>query len=342
MEQQIKEFMSYAKPLKGALKHLLEQKLKDAGYTEVYSEPKFTYAVGDYPVLLVAHIDTVHKQPPLHAYYDQDTYTVTADEGIGGDDRVGCWMVCDIIKKHKCSVLFCDEEETGCIGSGAFVKWFEKENKTTDVKLIIQIDRRGDKDAVYYDLDNLGLEEYIESFGYFKTATGTFTDICVIAPALKVAAVNFSSGYYHEHTLTEEVHIPECCKIRYEILRIIEDIPNHDKWEWKAVKYAWRGKTYVEGDSWWDDDQWYRGGSALGTTNYIPSSNDWSFDIAYWAENEEGEFAIVTENIKCYMLDTAISKFVRTHTNVCLDMVEYIYDNHAKKIVWDYPQKGES
>ncbi|MBO6179870.1 MAG: hypothetical protein J6O04_11890 [Selenomonadaceae bacterium] len=46
-----------------------------------------------------------------------------------------------------------------------------------------------------YDFKN-----YITLKGY-RTAFGSFSDISVIAPALDVAAVNLSSGYYYAHTL---------------------------------------------------------------------------------------------------------------------------------------------
>jgi len=48
------------------LKHYLSGHLKKEGY-EVISKKGFLYAKGDTPVLLVAHLDTVHQQLPSMA-----------------------------------------------------------------------------------------------------------------------------------------------------------------------------------------------------------------------------------------------------------------------------------
>ena len=46
--------------------------------------------------------------------------------------------------------------------------------------------------------------EFVCSFG-FREAMGSFSDISVVAPYLKTAAVNISAGYYNEHRLHEVI-----------------------------------------------------------------------------------------------------------------------------------------
>ena len=72
------------------------------------------------------------------------------------------------------------------------------------LKLIIEIDRRGSNDAVFYQCANIDFEKYIIGKG-FKTAQGSFSDILLIAPKLSIAAVNLSSGYYNAHSLHEYI-----------------------------------------------------------------------------------------------------------------------------------------
>ena len=67
---------------------------------------------------------------------------------------------------------------------------------------LIQLDRRGNDDAVFYDCDNKEFTEFITEKDW-DLAQGSYTDICEIAPILNTAAVNFSCGYYHEHHLNE-------------------------------------------------------------------------------------------------------------------------------------------
>ena len=76
------------------------------------------------------------------------------------------------------------------------------------LKFIVEIDRRGSHDAVYYDCDNPDFEDYVSGKG-FKTALGSFSDISYIAPQLGVAAVNLSSGYYNAHQLCEYINRAE-------------------------------------------------------------------------------------------------------------------------------------
>ena len=73
------------------------------------------------------------------------------------------------------------------------------------LKLLIEIDRRGKNDAVYYDCENYELEDYITGKG-FETDYGSFSDISVIAPEMGIAAANLSSGYYNAHTTHEYIN----------------------------------------------------------------------------------------------------------------------------------------
>ena len=88
-------------------------------------------------------------------------------------------------------MLFCEDEETGGHGARAFTQ----SGIAADVHYIVEMDRRGDNDAVFYECDNPEFTEFVCSFGFSEEA-GSFSDISVIAPYLKRAAVNISAGYY--------------------------------------------------------------------------------------------------------------------------------------------------
>ena len=103
---------------KGLKKHVAKQ-LREK-YTTVISDDGFVYAKGDFPVLLVAHLDTVHKKLPGKIKYNKGK--LSSPNGIGGDDRCGVYMIFDIIKEYNCSVLFCEDEEIGGVGSDKFIK----------------------------------------------------------------------------------------------------------------------------------------------------------------------------------------------------------------------------
>lgn len=183
------------------LKNYLENALQEMGYPTV-SKRGYLYAEGEIPVLLVAHLDTVHKAKPDIICISEDSRYMMSPQGIGGGDRCGVFMILQIIKEAKCHVLFCKDEEIGGRGANEFAGSKIK----PEVNYIVEMDRRGDNDAVFYRCDNHEFTEFVTSFG-FEENFGTFSDISVVAPHLKTAAVNISAGYFNEHRQHEYIDI---------------------------------------------------------------------------------------------------------------------------------------
>lgn len=185
------------------LKQALEAELITSEYT-VQKQKGFLYAEGSTPVLLVAHLDTVHRALPETICYSADGAVMMSPQGIGGDDRAGVYMILRLIQSVHCHVLFCEDEETGGCGARAFTK----SGIVPDVNYIVELDRVGNNDAVFYQCRNRQFEQYINGFG-FQTAFGSFSDISILAPHLNLAAVNLSTGYYHAHQPGEYVRLDE-------------------------------------------------------------------------------------------------------------------------------------
>lgn len=194
-----KIFRMTQEELKASLKEKLQRR-----YETVIADDGFLYAAGEIPVILVAHLDTVHYEVPSIICYSQDSRYVMSPQGIGGDDRCGVIAILSILQETSLRphVIFCEDEETGGVGASKFCK------KIAEVKAnyMIEIDRKGDNDCVFYDCDNPEFTEFVEGFG-FKTEWGSFSDISTIAPHLGIAAVNLSSGYYNPHTNYEYVDL---------------------------------------------------------------------------------------------------------------------------------------
>ena len=87
------------------LKKRLKAELKSRGYP-VTDKPGYLYAEGTIPVLLVAHMDTVHRQPVEQVCYSADGAVAMSPQGIGGDDRCGVWIILQILRTANCHVLF--------------------------------------------------------------------------------------------------------------------------------------------------------------------------------------------------------------------------------------------
>ena len=159
---------------------------------------------GDIPVMLVAHMDTVFKNLPSRIYYDQKQRIMWSPQGLGADDRAGVFAIAKILSHgYRPSICLTMGEEMGGIGATKLVKDIPK--CPFDLKYVIQLDRQGTDDCVFYDCDNEKFTEYIERFG-FITDWGTFTDICDICPEWEVAGVNLSVGYKNEHSEIETLN----------------------------------------------------------------------------------------------------------------------------------------
>lgn len=229
------------------VKRYVSKQLNKLGYEKVIEEDGYVYAEGTYPVLLVAHMDTVHKETVKKIKYDD--YVISSPQGIGGDDRCGIYIILEMLKDFKCSVVFTEDEEIGCIGASKFAD--SQYIDDCKVNYIVEFDRRGSKDAVFYSCDNKDFTEFIEEPGYFKKAWGSYSDICEIAPALGVAAVNLSSGYHNEHTLRETINLLEVQQTIAETKKILlqkVDAP-----------FEYIEKKSSSWNNWYDDDDYYFG-----------------------------------------------------------------------------------
>lgn len=200
------------------IKEYLIGKLGNLG--KVKNGDGYIYHKGTFPVLLCAHMDTVHKEKINTLIYANGT--ISSPQGIGGDDRCGIYMILKILKDYDCHVLFLEDEEIGCVGAKKFVKdKLCKQLKDEGLKYIIEFDRKGNNHAVTYECDNNEFDNFITK-EYFQKQYGTCSDISYIAPELEVAAVNLSCGYYKEHNLEEWVNLNEMETIITEAMKILE------------------------------------------------------------------------------------------------------------------------
>lgn len=249
--------------LKFEVYNYLQQKKMEPIY-----EDGFVYAEGDIPILLVAHMDTVFEAPPERLFYSKKEDKIfNPDGGLGGDDRCGVYAIMKLLKKYKPHVLFTEDEEIGCIGAQKTIIKLPKPK----VKYIIEFDRRGSNDCVFYDCGNEDFMDYVESFG-FITDYGTCSDISVLGSEWNIASVNLSSGYYHEHTEKEHIIFHELVN---NINRAEKMLKAHKKapyFDYQEIIYTLRYSTPFY-DDWTDEDlllwiEQFYGGKGTQFSNY--------------------------------------------------------------------------
>lgn len=177
-------------------------------YQKVIVTKEYVIAEGSLPVCLVAHLDTVSENPPSEIFCDLKQQVMWSPDLLGADDRAGVYAIKQIINDgYLPSVILTTDEERGCLGAQALVHQIPS-CPLENLKAILQLDRRGSQDCVFYDCDNPDFTEYISSFGFIE-AIGSFSDISIIAPSWGVAAANLSVGYYNEHSKIEYLRFNE-------------------------------------------------------------------------------------------------------------------------------------
>ena len=203
-------------------------------YKKVIYKKDYLMAEGDLPVCLVAHLDTVFAEPPQDIYVDKEKKVIWSPQGLGADDRAGVYAIVDLIEKgYRPSVIFTTEEEVGGIGASKLITKYK--TCPFDIKFIIELDRQGLNDCVFYNCGNENFEKYINNFG-FITNYGTFSDISIIAPYWDIAAVNLSIGYYLEHSKTEHLKYGELEETIDKVVNILNNANEADYFKYMGKK----------------------------------------------------------------------------------------------------------
>ena len=218
--------------LRPTQKQLFKRLCKKFKGKMLISKGNFILVHGQAPVMLVAHLDTVHEKPVRDICFSADRNILMSPQGIGGDDRCGVFALVKVFQSAQIKpwLLFCCDEEIGGLGAKQFClahSQLQLPNDLDNLKFLIELDRKGKNDAVFYRCNNPDFEAYITSKG-FKTAQGSFSDISLIAPELGVAAVNLSCGYYSPHTLHEYITRSQLDDVIHTVVDIVSESSRDD------------------------------------------------------------------------------------------------------------------
>lgn len=257
------------------------------GRDNVICDDEFIIAKGDIPVALVAHCDTVFTYPPKDIFYDKEANVMWSPQGLGADDRAGIYAIIQILNDElKPHIIITTGEESGCIGSGKIVGKMTN-HPFDDLKFMVQLDRRGFKDSVFYQCDNIDFENFVNNFG-FETNYGSLSDISVLAPVWGVAAVNFSVGYMDEHSKEERLYVDALFNTIDKVEALLRHVREEkDKIEtFKYIPFTSYNtnrcySNYLDYD---DDDYWWNGKNNIKVCEFCscePVAEEDLIDIFY-------------------------------------------------------------
>ena len=156
------------------LHQAMAQYLKEK-YEKVIVTKDYIVAIGDIPIALVAHMDTVFKNPVADLYYDQRKGVLWSPQGLGADDRAGIFAILKIIQSGlRPAIIFTTDEEKGGLGATALGS---RDCPIPGLKYMIQLDRHGTNDCVFYECFNEDFYDYVEK---------TYTDLYDVYSAQRI------------------------------------------------------------------------------------------------------------------------------------------------------------
>ena len=175
-------------------------------------------------VLLVAHYDTVWMSnlrrtgPSVETPREVRVSGMLLESnlpgvGIGADDRLGV-LALWAMRSLGHSILLVPDEEIGCLGSTHVAS--EYPHILKDHSFMMQFDRRGSYDLVYYGFFNAAFDAFLRSsFAGYSKGHGSCTDIIKLIPTAGICGVNISIGFHSEHTSSERVDILDYIRTVY-------------------------------------------------------------------------------------------------------------------------------
>lgn len=306
------DFIKICKMTQPELKTYLTDKLKESGY-EPLSEDGFVYAAQqNCPILLTAHMDTVHKEP-VREVKDDET-GISSPQGIGGDDRCGIFIIFSLLatSDYRPAILLCEDEEIGGVGSDKFCMRDDLIDQIRELKFLVELDRMNADDAVYYDDDNIDFHAFVNSVTGYKINYGSFSDISNLMPEAGVSGVNLSCGYYKPHTTEEYVRFDEMTNTVTATMKLCAE----------AIKDSCKSYQFVERKtSWWRPYDGSRDG-------YY--DDDYSFylqiEYTHWTRRDDGEWVQVEDEAgyDCVSEADGFMQFFKDHPNTCWnDILDY-------------------
>jgi len=236
---------------------------------------------------LVAHIDHVYEESkewtkrPI--VYNEEY--IWSPMGIAGDDRCGVYAIMKLFEVLEVNALFTDQEERGGLGA-----WEACEcSQLANTPYFIEIDRRSEREAVFYNHEEVLVPEFVEVVSkYFTIAKGSFSDISILGSHFNIASVNLSAGFYNEHQRSSEyIYIPS---LQY----TIETVP-------KLINELGDKRYELPEFSFWHYSHYWSWGK--GKKRKVKSSKRGSYLWWYEPEEEDPKDKCPVECWNCGALD---------------------------------------
>ena len=233
-------------------------------------------------------------------------------------------MILNILENtvYKPTIIFCEDEEIGGVGSDKFVK---EKLELPETKFFIELDRGNATDRVFYNDGNEEFHDWCEKIPGYKTATGSFSDISHLCPHYGISGVNISCGYHNAHTLEEYVVLEEMENSIEATIKLLdaamelEDYFEYQEYDWEDY-YNYNRKYYKYYYEDWDDD--YYGSYSKKKPTIKQEKREFMKTVVFYYLDETGKEE--QEVVEAEGLLSAVGAFVIKHPEIrWVDVLDY-------------------
>lgn len=156
------------------------------------------------PILLVAHIDTVNFSGSRVKVVEDHGVLFNQNGILGADDRAGVFIILELMENLNAVpyILLTNHEEIGGIGVTSFCNAKILDQYLPEINMFVEFDRRGVNQYVSYAKLPTKIEQLFENYGY-ENHHGSYSDVATLSRHYDIAHVNFSAGYFNEHSPSE-------------------------------------------------------------------------------------------------------------------------------------------
>jgi len=286
----------------------------------------FVYVPGSTRMpLLVAHADTVHLELPKLILLDEKKGILSSPTGLGADDRAGVYGILCLHASldPKPGLLLCDEEESG--GIGAYDASWDIADHLRPYPFMIELDRKGSGECVFYNDESQAFIEYIESFG-FKEDYGIFSDVMFLGEGLRKTSVNLSIGFERAHTLGEYLDLRSMNYTIKHTKRIMLNVLHtkaSKQISFKLPKPAMKGHTSYGFNS--EDSREWDNFRATGPKPWARQNDSPPPDVDEYMEDSFGSRDAWDRRPKTFMGNARVCESCRSNEEVKYTDVTYGY-----------------
>lgn len=206
-----------------------------------------TKGMNQFKPCVTAHLDSYHDDCNVQIIQTENWIMgIDKDKGcqstIGADDRNGIILALALLKTvDNIKVIFCQDEEMGCIGSNQL-----KDKQLKGISYLIGLDRKSTcgNEAITFtngmDIASKGFKNLIKPIltrnKYILSDKGVYSDIGVLCEKTQISGINLSVGYYREHTSSESVNINDFINAYDVLVDMIKNIPSNKQYGYNVKR----------------------------------------------------------------------------------------------------------